>query len=172
MTERNTAADLVIGGLAGAAGVWVLDRVDWWFFNRESPETQARTRAARPHGMDPAHNLLRLASHAIGRRGPGQPNYPAAEPAGLAVHYGIGATPAALYGVLPGSGERFRPGRGLLLGLVLWLVQDEAANAALGLSGDPRDYPWQDHARGLAAHLAYGVTVDAAVTVLKGLSGR
>ncbi len=168
----NTAADVTIGALAGAVGVWVLDRVDWFLYNRESAETQARTRAARPYGLDPAHNVARLAAHAMGRRFPGQPNYPAAHPTGLAVHYGIGMAPATLYAAFGGAGERFRPERGLLFGFALWLLQDEAANAALGLSGDPRSYPWQDHARGLAAHLAYGVAVDGAVTLLKRLAGR
>lgn len=36
------------------------------------------------------------------------------------------------------------------------------------LAADPRRYPWQAHARGLVAHLVYGLVTDTALSVLKG----
>jgi hypothetical protein len=46
-------------------------------------------------------------------------------------------------------------------------VQDEGLNAASGLAADPRKYPWQAHARGLAAHLVFGVVTNAVLNLLK-----
>jgi uncharacterized membrane protein YagU involved in acid resistance len=83
------------------------------------------------------------------------------------IHYGIGIGPAVLYSIvqdrLPSSGAA----RGALYGLTIFLTQDEALNAATGLSGRPQDYPWQAHARGLIAHLVYGIVTDAVVTIAK-----
>jgi hypothetical protein len=59
-------------------------------------------------------------------------------------------------------------GRGALFGLGLFLLQDELVNAATGLSARPRQYPWQAHARGLIAHIVYGVVTDPLLRVLKG----
>lgn len=39
------------------------------------------------------------------------------------------------------------------------LVVDEGANTALGLTAPPHEWPWQAHARGLAAHLVYGTAL-------------
>jgi hypothetical protein len=63
-------------------------------------------------------------------------------------------------------GRHAQRGRGLLYGLGLFLILDEAVNAA-GLAADPRRYPWQAHARGLVAHLVLGVVTDAALSVLE-----
>jgi hypothetical protein len=52
----------------------------------------------------------------------------------------------------------------------LFLVQDEAVNAATGLSARPGQYPWQAHARGLVAHLVYGLVTDGVLRLLKGLT--
>ncbi len=83
------------------------------------------------------------------------------------VHYSIGVGPAAAYALvrdkLPGRG----PLRGLLYGFGVFLVQDEVLNAGSGLGADPRECPWQDHARGLVAHLAYGVTTELALNAME-----
>jgi len=35
------------------------------------------------------------------------------------------------------------------------------------LSGNPQDYPWQAHVRGLVAHVVYGVVTDTMVRQFK-----
>jgi hypothetical protein len=77
------------------------------------------------------------------------------------VHYGLGMVPGVLYGALRGRAAYLDAGRGSLFGLGLFLIKEEGMNAALGLSGRPQDYPWTAHARGLVAHLAYGLVTDA-----------
>lgn len=174
-------ADALIGAAAGALGVWVMDRFDWFMWSRESPETRRRTTAARPGGESPAHAVATKLKTLVGADGSGSAEV--AEKierldaqglwgdrhhvAGTAVHYGIGMGPAAIYGIyrdkLPLSGAA----RGALYGLTIFLTHDEAVNAMTGLSGRPQDYPWQAHARGLITHLVYGVVTDAATSVLK-----
>lgn len=51
-------------------------------------------------------------------------------------------------------------------------MQDEALNAMTGLSGPPRKYPWQAHARGLIAHVVYGMVVDAVLRAADNKTGR
>jgi putative membrane protein len=49
---------------------------------------------------------------------------------------------------------------GLPFGTALWLAGDEIAVPALGLSGNPLEYPVSSHLQALAAHCIYGVTTD------------
>ena len=79
--------------------------------------------------------------------------------AGPAVHYAHGSLSAALYGALaehPGV----RAGAGLPFGAALWLVADEGAVPALGLSKAPWTFPLSVHAYSLVSHLAYGLTTE------------
>jgi hypothetical protein len=161
---NSKLADALMGAVAGAIGVWALDRVDWYLYNRERPETRRRTQAVRPRGMDPAHLLANQAAEALGMElSPRQPH-----PVGIAVHYAIGIVPAALYGALLDDAPALGAGRGSLYGLSVFVIHDEILNPALGLAARPADYPWQDHARGFAAHLAYGLVTHAVLGMLKG----
>ena len=164
----GVAADMFKGAVAGAAGVWVMDRLDWFLYGRESAETRRRTEDARPGGRDPAHVMAGAAASAVGV----ELASPKQNPAGLAVHYGLGVLPGALYGALRDRVEYLGTGRGLLFGLGLFVVEDELANPLLGTAAPPGRYPWQAHARGLVAHLAYGLATDAAIGALGGSRRR
>ena len=50
-----------------------------------------------------------------------------------------------------------------LAGFVTDVVEDELANPLLGIAAPPGRHPWQAHARGLIAHLIYGVATDVAL---------
>ena len=151
------AADVVKGAVAGAAGVWLMDRVGWFLYRREDPAALRRERAVRPGGKDPAHAAAAKLAGLLGvRRSPPQPH-----PAGIAVHYALGVLPGALYAPLRRRLGGLGAGRGLLYGLGLFLVNDELLAPALGLASGPTAYPWQAHARGLAEHLVLGAATDA-----------
>lgn len=154
----SVLADAVIGAAAGAIAVWVMDRVDWFAYNHEPEEARQRTIAARPDGKDPAHVMAdKIAGAEIT-----QPH-----PAGVVVHYSLGIAPGALYGALHETVPGLSAGRGSLFGLGLFLIQDEGLNAVTGLGGKPQQYPWQAHARGLAAHVVYGVVMDSLVRLVR-----
>ena len=160
---RNPAVTAAMGMVAGAIGVWALDRADYFMWNREDPETRAATRAVRPHGEPPAGVLVSEVEEASGHA-LDEAQHEAAQ---TAVHYAIGIGPAAGYALvrdkLPGRG----PARGLLYGLGVFLLQDEGLNAVTRLGADPRDYPWQAHGRGLVAHLVYGLTTELALNAME-----
>lgn len=159
---------LLKGAVAGAAAVWVMDRVDWAMFDSESSRTRAETRRVRPGGMDPAHVLANRVARAMGTElSPRQPH-----PAGVATHYAIGIAPAALYAVMRNRAPAVAAGGGALFGLGLSVVEDEGLNALLGLAAPPRDYPWQDHARGLVAHLVFGAVLEGALRAIDGPPGE
>lgn len=154
------------GAIAGAIGVWVMDRLDWFMFRHEDPQARRRTEQVRPYGLDPAHVAVKKAAHALGRElTPAQLG-----PAGLAVHYAIGIGPAAAYGALrerlPASSPSQEMLYGLGFGLGLFLLQDEGLNQVTGLSAKQKDYPWQAHARGLVAHLTLGLVTNAVLNLL------
>lgn len=161
--ELGIAATAVMGAAAGAVGVWALDRVDWFMWDRLDEETRARTIAARPGGEPPAHVLVGKVERMAGIA----PSERQHEIAGQIVHYTIGIGPAVGYALtrdkLPGRG----PVRGLLYGFGLFLAQDEALNTVSGLGAKPQDYPWQAHARGLIAHLVYGVATELALNAME-----
>lgn len=80
--------------------------------------------------------------------------------AGEALHYAMGATSGALYGMTAEFAPEAAAGRGLLFGTALWLIADEAVVPAVGLSKTPAEYPLSKHAYALASHLVYGFSTD------------
>ena len=166
--SRELALDLLKGAVAGAVGVWAMDRVDWFMYERglDAPETRRRTEAARPGGMDPAHVMAKMGADAMGVR----LSSPKENPAGLAVHYSLGIMPGMLYGAMRDRVDYVGAGRGLGYGFALFVIEDEIANPLLGTAAPPGRYPWTAHARGLVAHLVYGFVTDAVLSLLNGSS--
>ena len=159
--EGNTLADAAIGAVAGAAAVWVMDRVDWFNFLHEDPAARRQAQAVRPGGMDPAHVAADKLARSMGwELEPRDDN-----PLGKAIHYSLGIGPGALYGALRREVPAVTAGRGSLFGLGLFLLQDEGLNAITGLSARQGAYPWQAHARGAVAHVVYGLVLDAALNL-------
>jgi hypothetical protein len=155
--QRNVAMDMVLGALAGAAGVWVMDRVGWAMYDREDPEALAQEHRARPGGRDVAHAMVAKAGQVTGADVPTeQPN-----PAGIAVHYGLGMLPGALYGAARNEIPGLRAGNGALYGLGLSVMNDEVAAPLLGVASEPGAYPWQAHARGIVSHVVLGVVTES-----------
>ncbi|MCW2135378.1 hypothetical protein [Arthrobacter sp. VKM Ac-2550] len=99
---RHIAVDLLLGGLAGAAGVWVMDKVGWYLYEREEPRALARELRARVDGKDVAHVLAQKAARLTGMaRKVEQPS-----PIGIGVHYALGILPGAVHGLDAGGWER------------------------------------------------------------------
>ena len=82
----GVAAAMLRGAVAGAAGVWVMDRVDWFNYRHEDPEARRRTQEVRPGSEDPAHVIARKAEGTVGADlSPSQHHT-----AGTVIHYAIG----------------------------------------------------------------------------------
>jgi hypothetical protein len=82
------------------------------------------------------------------------------ETAGAAVHYAFGAASGAVYGALAEVSPQVTMGAGIPFGAAFWLIADEVAVPALGLSKGPTAYPVSTHAYALASHLVYGLTAE------------
>lgn len=80
--------------------------------------------------------------------------------AGPAVHYTFGTLTGGLYGAAAEVAPVVGTAAGLPFGAIFWLVADEAAVPALGLSKSPAEYPLSTHASALASHFVYGLTTD------------
>jgi putative membrane protein len=81
--------------------------------------------------------------------------------AGSAVHYTFGGAVGALYGAVAERHPKVTGGGGLPFGVVFWLVADEMAVPALGLSKPASAYPLSVHAYALASHLVFGATAES-----------
>jgi hypothetical protein len=159
----DLVTDAVKGALAGAMGVWALDKVTWAMWDRTDPaKLRQEEQEARPRGMDPAHVMANETAEAMGKElTPKQPH-----PAGIAVHYGLGVGPGAAYGALRHKMPALTAGGGTLFGLGLFLMQDEGLNPILGTSGGPTEYPMEAHVRGLVGHLVFGATMHASLKLM------
>ncbi len=155
-------AKAVRGGAAGAAGVVAMDVVTWLLYRRESTADLVREKRARTHGKDTAHALVQKVAEAAGSdAGAQQPNG-----AGIAVHYGLGMGPGALYAHRRRQYPWLRTGRGALYGLGLFVLNDEIGARLLGIAGPQRSYPWRSHVRGLLGHVVLGVVTEATLNAM------
>jgi hypothetical protein len=160
--KSSVLADAVKGGLAGVCAGWVMNAVTSVIYDRQDPAARSREEDAR--GGRVAYDVAaQKGARLLGRELDDQQ----AKRWGARVHSGLGAGLGALYGVLRGRVAGTSVGAGLLYGLAFFLVIDELANAALGFTPGPRAFPWQAHARGLAGHLAYGLTTEAELRLLE-----
>lgn len=147
----------VIGVAAGAAAVYVFDKLDWFMYDHEDEAVRERTKAARPGGEAPAQVVASRIANALDLGSATR------EKLGFGIHYALGIGPGAAYAALHDRVPYLTAGRGALFGLTLFLVQDEVLNTMMKTAGKPQEYPWQAHARGLVSHLLYGFILDTLV---------
>jgi hypothetical protein len=158
----DVALKVAAGFAAGALGVWALDRLDWFMWDQEDPESRARTTAVRPNGEPPAQALVSKMEDGIGKHLEPDTH----EAVSQVVHYSIGIAPAISYALLRDKLPMNGVARGALYGVGLFLTQDEVLNTVTGLGAKPQDYPWQAHARGIVAHTAYGIVTELALQLV------
>jgi hypothetical protein len=166
MGKRNDGiGDLVRGTLAGLVATWAMGQVTSYLYQKEDREARRREDEAR--GGKTAYGAA--AEKAAGLVGL-ELSDEERKSAGSALHWGLGAGAGALYGALRGRVPGADAGGGLAYGFAFFLLVDEAGNAVLGLTPGPGAFPWQAHSRGLAGHLAYGVTAELTLRVLDRIS--
>ncbi|MGI8890805.1 MAG: DUF1440 domain-containing protein [Chthoniobacterales bacterium] len=149
--------DLLKGALAGIAGGLLASflmeqfQAAWSAAAAALPSTEKKRGGRKP---DPATvkaaNLI--AEKVTGRKVPA--DYKPI--AGEAVHYGMGAVSAAVYGALAEVVPIVTVGEGTGFGTGVWLLADEVAVPAAGLSKSPKEIPITIHLYALVSHLVYG----------------
>jgi hypothetical protein len=156
--------DAIRGAVAGAAATWLMDLVTTAMLNGQSRDVTDRERAAQPNGKSSVGNLVDRVEGVTGVA------VPAARRSAVeyGVHYLLGIIPAAMYGVVRRYLPAARAGNGLGFGLAVFALNDEYANAALGLSGPPSAYPMATHLRGLTGHAVLGMATETGIVLLGG----
>lgn len=140
----------------------LMDRATVVVQKRQSRADARREAAARPNGKQAVDNLIDRVAGQLGVELEGQSRAAAVS----LVHYGLGFLPGAMYAVFRDRVPLLGAGRGLVYGALLWAVNDELANTALGIAGPPDAYPMSSHLRGLAGHLVLGVGTDIGIDVI------
>ena len=82
------------------------------------------------------------------------------EIAGPIVHYAVGTTAGAAYGLAAEYEPDVTNLAGLPFGAAFWMVVDEGALPLLGLAKGPTAYPTSIHAYALVSHLVFGLTAE------------
>lgn len=148
--------DIMKGLLAGVAGGILASFLMEQFQAAWSAASEAMQSSKKRGGRKPdpatvkAANLI--AEKVTGRKVPA--DYKPL--AGEAVHYGVGATAAAVYGVMAEVVPIVTIGNGVGFGTGVWLLADEMAVPAAGLSKPPKEIPLTTHLYALVSHLVYG----------------
>lgn len=88
--------------------------------------------------------------------------------AGEAVHYAMGMTSGAIYGIATELIPLATLGDGLAFGTSVWLAADNAIVPALGLSKSPTQTSPATHIYALASHLVYGFITEAVRRAVRG----
>ena len=83
--------------------------------------------------------------------------------ASLALHYGLAVSWAPMYPILRRSARCSPVLAGRATGAAMSVIADELMTSAFGFSAPNLDYPAVTHARGFAAHLAFGLAVAATI---------
>ncbi len=162
MKKRDDGiGDLMKGVLSGLAATWVMGKVTTYLYQREDDAARAREDAAR-EGRTAYESAAEKAAHIVGR----ELSDDERKRAGETIHWALGAGAGALYAALRGRVPAVDTAAGLAFGVAFFLTVDEAGNALLGFTPGPRAFPWQAHARGLAGHLAFGLTTELTLRLL------
>jgi uncharacterized membrane protein YagU involved in acid resistance len=162
MATSSIVGGLARGAVGGAVGTWVMDQVTTALLSKESQADKEQETAAQPNGKSSTMNLVDLLSASLGIDLDQEQRSRAA----TAAHWALGIAPAALYGALRHRLPLVGAANGMLFGAIVFALNDEYMNSALGLSGPPDAYPMSTHVRGLVGHLVLGATVDTVCDVL------
>lgn len=163
MRAHTTAvADALRGGVAGVVATWTMGPVTTFLYDHESHRARRAEDEAR--GNQVAYEVAAEKTAATvglhlseARR----------RQVGSAIHWALGVGAGSVYALLRRRLPAADAGAGMAFGAAFWLIVDEGANWALGVTPRPSAFPWQTHARGLAGHLVFGVAARAVLEALE-----
>lgn len=150
---------LAAGIVAGLVASWAMDRFQYWWLSfgrddeqrlQQSPNQEANQE--EPATVKTASAISGIFAHRLTDR--------EKQIAGPIVHYVVGTTAGAAYGVAAECEPDVTTLAGIPFGAAFWLVVDEGALPLLGLAKGPTAYPTSTHVYALASHLVFGVTAE------------
>lgn len=156
--KKTEASDVVKGAVAGLVGGLIASFVMSEFQTLLSSLSEAGKKPKKKKEDEPANVKTAEAisenvfDHKLKKS--------EKEPAGVAVHYAMGAASGLIYGITAEIAPVTTVGLGLPFGAAVWLVADDIVVPALGLAKPATEYPLSTHAYALSSHLVYGLTTD------------
>lgn len=153
---EHVARDALLGAAAGLAATWLMGEVTSPLYQAESDEARKKEQEAR--GGKSAYGVAAKQAAALAGR---ELSDEERQKLGSSIHWVLGAGAGAVYGALRPRVPWISAAFGTLYGAMFYLAVDEGANTLLGLTPPPQEFPWETHARGLAGHVAFGVTSEA-----------
>jgi hypothetical protein len=160
--SKRAAGGILKGLVVGLCATQALDWLSIALYEGESRRTRAKENAVRGnrHAYERAVEKLAtrlgryLTDDQIGRWG-------------WRFHKVFGLLGGPAYLALRRRFPPLRWGCGAAFGALFFLAVDEVMVPLAGLTPGPRAFSWKVHARGAAAHLAYGVAAEATARLLE-----
>lgn len=159
--KRGGAVGLLSGLVVGLCATQALDWLSILLYEAESSETRAKENAVRGQRAAYERAVERTAQR-FGR----QLTEEQIGKWGWRFHKTFGLLGGPAYLLLRRAFPGLRRGGGLVFGALFFLVADELLVPLAGLTPGPRAFGWRVHARGAAAHLAYGVAAETTARLL------
>lgn len=154
-------ASMAAGAVGGLLGSWVMNQFQ---AGMQCAEKAIRERTGSGGGQEESGQeepATIKAAERISRTALDHPlNKQEKKMAEPAVHYAFGALAGAVYGGLAEAAPMTKFWAGMGYGAAVWLLADEIAVPAAGLSKPPHRVPWPKHLEALGAHLVYGLTTE------------
>jgi Protein of unknown function (DUF1440) len=151
----------VKGAAIGYVASKALDSVSVALYNREAQSTRDEENAARRY-----RHVYEVAVDQLARLGGRQLDREEQQIWGWRFHQATGILAGLGYAVMRRRNPRIGAAMGLLFGTSFFLIMDELMMPLLRWSPGPRAFSWKVHARGAAAHIAYGVAAEATARAL------
>ena len=158
--HRSAWKGLAAGVVGGIVASWAMDRFQYWWlsFGRGDERQLQQTQPDENTRDEPA--TVKTASVISQGVFGHHLTVKEKEIAGPAVHYAVGMTAGAVYGVAAEYEPNVATLAGIPFGATFWMVVDEGALPVLGLAKGPAAYPISNHAYALASHLVFGLTAE------------
>jgi len=159
-SNRSAWKGLVAGAAGGVVASWAMDRFQYWWlsFGGADELKLQQTQSDEGNHEEPAtvKTASAVSEGVFGHR----LTVKEKEIAGPIVHYAVGTTGGAAYGIAAEYESGVTALAGIPFGAAFWLVVDEGALPVLGLAKGPTAYPISNHAYALASHLVFGLTAE------------
>jgi uncharacterized membrane protein YagU involved in acid resistance len=160
-SNRNAWKGLVAGLVGGVVASWAMDRFQYWWLSFGEGSEEEFHQPTPIQGVEQEEPATVKAASAIsegvfGRRLTAREK----EIAGPIVHYAVGTTAGAVYGLAAEYQPEVTALAGIPFGAAFWLIVDEGSLPLLGIAKGPTAYPVATHVYALASHLVFGLTAE------------
>ena len=158
--DRNAWKGLVAGVVGGVVASWAMDRFQYWWLSFGGGDELQLQQTPSEEGNREEPATVKTASTISERVFGHSLTVKEKEIAGPLVHYAVGTTAGAVYGIAAEYEPDVTTLAGIPFGAAFWMVVDEGALPLLGLAKGPTAYPISTHAYALASHLVFGLTAE------------